>query len=98
VRDRFGQFPDEFRDLVEITKLRTIALRKNITRVVIDERRLTFGVGSGFSLEPQAIPKLQSLTKNRFRFGEGKISVDLPRAVATPREALPLVRSLVETI
>ncbi|MGH7684419.1 MAG: DEAD/DEAH box helicase, partial [Vulcanimicrobiaceae bacterium] len=36
VRDRFGAFPDEFRDLVEITKLRTIALRKNITRVVID--------------------------------------------------------------
>ena len=98
VRDRFGQFPDEFRDLVEITKLRTIALRKNITRVVIDERRLTFGVGSGFSFEPQAIPKLQSLTKNRFRFGEGKIAVDLPRAVATPREALPLVRSLVEAL
>jgi len=98
VRDRFGAFPDEFRDLVEITKLRTIALRKNITRVVIDERRLTFGVGSGFALEPTAIPRLQSLTKNRFRFGDGKITVDLPTRMETPREALPLVRQLVEAI
>jgi transcription-repair coupling factor (superfamily II helicase) len=98
VRDRFGQFPDEFRDLVEITKLRTIALRKNVTRVVIDERRLTFGVGSGFAFEPHAIPKLRSLTKDRFRFGEGKLTVDLPARIATPREALPLVRALVEAI
>ncbi|HTX02156.1 MAG TPA: transcription-repair coupling factor [Candidatus Acidoferrales bacterium] len=98
VRDRFGAFPDEFRDLVEITKLRTIALRKNITRVVIDERRLTFGVGSGFALEPSAIPRLQSLTKNRFRFGDGKITIDLPTRLETPRQALPLVRQLVETV
>jgi transcription-repair coupling factor (superfamily II helicase) len=98
VRDRFGAFPDEFRDLVEITKLRTIALRKNITRVVIDERRLTFGVGSGFALAPEAIPRLQSLTKNRFRFGDGKITVDLPSRMETPREALPLVRQLVEAV
>ena len=98
VRDRFGAFPDEFRDLVEITKLRTIALRKNITRVVIDERRLTFGVGSGFSLSDEAIPKFQSVTKNRFRFGEGKITVDLPARVKTSREALPLVRALVEAV
>jgi transcription-repair coupling factor (superfamily II helicase) len=98
VRDRFGAFPQEFRDLVEITKLRTIALRKNITRVVIDERRLTFGVGSGFALGDEAIPRFQSLTKNRFRFGEGKITVDLPSRVTTPREALPLVRALVEAV
>ena len=98
VRDRFGPFPDEFRDLVEITKLRTIALRKNVTRVVIDERRLTFGVGSGFAFEPEAIPKLQSLTKNRFRFGDGKITVDFPSHLKTPKEAIPLVRSLVEAL
>ena len=98
VRDRFGEFPDEFRDLVEITKLRTIALRKNVTRVVIDERRLTFGVGSGFALEPSAIPKIQSLTKNRFRFGDGKITIDFPPNVKTTKDALPLVRSLVEAV
>ncbi|MBV8356217.1 MAG: transcription-repair coupling factor, partial [Candidatus Eremiobacteraeota bacterium] len=96
VRDRFGAFPEEFRDLIEITKLRTIALAKNVTRVVIDERRLTFGVGSGFALSPQAIPKFQRLSRNRFRFGEGKITVDLPHP--SPREALPLVRALVEAV
>jgi hypothetical protein len=73
-------------------------LRKNITRVVIDDRRLTFGVGSGFALEPTAIPRLQSLTKNRFRFGDGKITVDLPTRIESPREAFPLVRQLVETL
>ncbi|MBV8074098.1 MAG: transcription-repair coupling factor, partial [Candidatus Eremiobacteraeota bacterium] len=98
VRDRFGAFPDEFRALVEISKLRTIALHKNVTRVVIDERRLTFGVGSGFELDPNAIPKIQSLTKNRFRFGDGKITIDFPPSVKSAREALPLVRSLVEAV
>ena len=49
-----------------------VALQKGVTRVVVDERRLTFGVGSAFAIDPGAIPKLQSLTKNRFRFGDGK--------------------------
>jgi transcription-repair coupling factor (superfamily II helicase) len=48
VRDRFGLLPQP---LVTITHLRTIALAKNVTRVVIDENRLTFGVGTGFGLE-----------------------------------------------
>ena len=98
VRDRFGPFPDEFRDLVEITKLRTIALRKDVTRVVIDDRRLVFGVGTGFTLEPEAIPQLQSLTKNRFRFGDGKITVDFPPQIKATKEALPLVRALIEAL
>ena len=78
VRDRFGPFPAPLENLVEITKLRALALQKHVTRVVIDEKRLTLGVGTGFALDPPAIPQLQSLTKNRFRFGEGKILVDLP--------------------
>jgi transcription-repair coupling factor (superfamily II helicase) len=78
VRDRFGPLPKPLEQLVAITHLRTIALAKNVTRVVIDEQRLTFGVGSGFALDPAAIPKIQSLTKNKFRFHEGKIVVDLP--------------------
>ena len=98
VRDRFGPFPDEFRDLVEITKLRTIALRKNVTRVVIDERRLTFGVGSAFAIDPEAIRTLQSLTKNRFRFGEGKITVDFPAEIKKTSDAVPLVRALLEAV
>jgi transcription-repair coupling factor (superfamily II helicase) len=98
VADRFGKLPRPLQNLVEVTKLRTIALHKGVTRVVVDERRLLFGVGSAFAIDPGAIPKLQSLTKNRFRFGEGKITVDFPAAIATPAEALPLVRSLLEAL
>jgi transcription-repair coupling factor (superfamily II helicase) len=97
VRDRFGPLPKALENLVEVTKLRTIALHKHVTRVVVDEKRLTLGVGSGFELQPSAIPKFQSLTKNRFRFGEGKILVDLPplRANQRPEEIwMPLLRSL----
>ncbi len=78
VRDRFGPVPAPLENLAEVTKLRTVALAKRVTRVVVDERRLTLGVGSGFEIAPNSIPKLQSLTKNRFRFGDGKILVDLP--------------------
>jgi transcription-repair coupling factor (superfamily II helicase) len=78
VRDRFGPFPRPLENLVELAKLRAIALQKHVTRVVVDEKRLTLGVGSGFALQPSAIPVFQSLTKNRFRFAEGKILVDLP--------------------
>ncbi len=98
LRDRFGPLPKPLENLTEVMKLRTIALHKRVTRVVVDERRLTFGVGTGFEIDPGAIPKLQSLTKNRFRFGDGKITVDFPAAVKSPADALPLVRSLLEAL
>src|SRR5581483_29144 len=96
VRDRFGAPPPEFDALVEITRLRVMALAVGVTRVVINEQRLTLGVGSGFQLDPASIPKLQSITKNRFRFGEGKITIDLP--ARTPAEQLPTLRTLLEAL
>jgi transcription-repair coupling factor (superfamily II helicase) len=96
LRDRFGALPEPLENLIEVTKLRTIALEKGVTRVIIDERRLTLGVGSGFALQPTAISRLQSLTKNRFRFAEGKVLVDLPDR--RPQEHLPLLRALLEAL
>ncbi len=96
LRDRFGALPQPLENLVEITKLRTAALRKGVTRVVIDNARLTLGVGSHFDIAPTAISKLQSLTRNRFRFGDGKITIDLPDR--KPAEHLPLLRALLEAI
>jgi transcription-repair coupling factor (superfamily II helicase) len=101
VRDRFGPLPVPLDRLVELTKLRAIALERHVTRVVVDERRLTLGVGTSFELDAAAIPKLQSLTKNRFRFGEGKIVVDLPAVPAgQASEAIwmPLLRKLLEAL
>ncbi|GAC1591708.1 MAG: transcription-repair coupling factor [Candidatus Velthaea sp.] len=96
VRDRFGPLPEPLDNLVAITRLRVIALRKHVTRVVIDEQRLTLGVGSGFQLDPDTVSKLQSLTKNKFRFAEGKILVDLPKR--TPAEQLPTLRALLDSL
>ncbi|MFN2450144.1 MAG: transcription-repair coupling factor [Candidatus Baltobacteraceae bacterium] len=101
VRDRFGPLPAALENLVELTKLRTVALQKHVTRVIVDEKRLTLGVGSGFELQPSAIPRFQSLTRNRFRFAEGKILVDLPPLQPGQRpEALwmPLLRSLLDAM
>jgi transcription-repair coupling factor (superfamily II helicase) len=92
VRDRFGAPPEPLENLAEITRLRVLALHAGVTRVVINEQRLTLGVGSGFHLDPAAIPKLQSITKNRFRFGEGKITIDLPARSAA--EQLPTLHEL----
>jgi transcription-repair coupling factor (superfamily II helicase) len=96
VRDRFGPLPLPLENLVEITRLRVLALQRGVTRVVIDESRLTLGVGSGFVLDPAAIPKLQSITKNRFRFGDGRILVDLPQRA--PAEQLPTLHALLEAL
>jgi transcription-repair coupling factor (superfamily II helicase) len=96
VRDRFGPPPAEFDALVEITRLRVMALAAGVTRVVINEQRLTLGVGSGFALDPAAIPKLQSLTKNKFRFHEGKITIDLP--ARSPADQLPTLRALLDAL
>ena len=96
VRDRFGKLPGPLENLVSISKLRTMALRKGVTRVVIDESRLLLGVGSSFALDPASLPKLQSLTKNRFRFGDGRIWVDLPKQSAVA--SLPLLRALLEAL
>ena len=101
VRDRFGAFPVPLERLVELTKLRAIALAKHVTRVVVDEKRLTLGVGSSFALDAAAIPAFQSLTRNRFRFAEGKILVDLPPVAAgASSEAvwMPLLRKLLEAM
>ncbi|MBV8531025.1 MAG: transcription-repair coupling factor, partial [Candidatus Eremiobacteraeota bacterium] len=104
VRDRFGPFPRPLHNLIELTKLRTIALRKRVTRVVVDDRRLTFGVGSGFELSSSAVPVFARLTNNRFRFGDGRIVVDLlaanePHARREGAPAwMPLLRALLEAI
>jgi len=96
VRDRFGAPPPEFDALVEITRLRVMAIAVGVTRVVINEQRLTLGVGTGFTLDPASIPKLQSITKNKFRFGEGKITIDLPARSAA--EQLPTLHALLEAL
>ena len=96
VRDRFGPTPPEFDALVEITRLRVLALKVGVTRVVINEQRLTLGVGSGFTLDPAAIPRLQSISKNKFRFGEGKITIDLP--ARSPADQLPTLHALLEAL
>ena len=96
VRDRFGPLPEPLENLAEITRLRVLALHAGVTRVVINEQRLTLGVGSGFVLDPAAIPKLQSITKNKFRFGEGKISIDLPARSAA--DQLPTLHALLNAL
>ena len=101
VRDRFGPFPRPLENLVELTKLRAIALAKHVTRVIVDEAQLTLGVGSGFALAPRAISRFGALTKNRFRFGDGKVMVELPalRTGTAPEKIwMPLLRELLEAI
>ena len=77
-------------------RLRVMALDAGVTRVVINEHRLTLGVGSGFRLDPDSIPKLQSISKNRFRFGEGRITIDLPARSAA--EQLPTLHALLAAL
>ncbi len=96
LRDRFGPMPEPLQYLVEITKLRTLALRKRVTRLVVDDHRLVLGVGTGFELSPRAIPDLQRLTGGHFRFSDQRLTVDLPDG--SPATWLPLLGALLETL
>ncbi|MBV9971783.1 MAG: hypothetical protein JO135_09020, partial [Candidatus Eremiobacteraeota bacterium] len=53
-------------------------------------------------LQPSAVPKFQSLTKNRFRFADGKVLVDLPASPKAQRDKqaqwMPLLRGLLEAM
>jgi transcription-repair coupling factor (superfamily II helicase) len=101
LRDRFGPFPLPVERLIDLTRLRTIALAKHVTRVVVDEQRLTLGVGSSFQPDAAMIPKFRALAHDRFRFSEGKVLIDLPR-VEPPKRAeevwMPLLRGLLEAL
>ena len=96
LRDRFGPMPEPLVNLVEITKLRTLALRKRVTRLVVDDHRLILSVGSGFELAPEAIPALGRLSGGRFRFGEQRLTVELPDG--SPATWLPLLGSLLQAL
>ena len=96
LRDRFGALPQPVGNLVTVTKLRTKAMAKGVPRVIVDNARLTLGVGTSFAIAPTAISKLQSLTKNKFRFGDGKIAIDLPPK--KPAEHVPLLEALLEAL
>ncbi len=95
-------FPEPLANLVELTKLRAIALRKRVTRVVVDEQRLTLGVGSGFELDPAAVGKLAVADEEplplRRRPGAGRAAAGRrPRGRAS-KSWMPLLRRLLEAI
>jgi hypothetical protein len=53
-------------------------------------------VGSAFALDPATLPKLQSITRNKFRFHEGKIVIDLPPR--KPVDQIPILRELLDAL
>ncbi len=92
---------EPFENLVEITRLRVLALHAGVTRVVINEQRLTLGVGTGFVARPGGDPEVAIDHEKRFRFAEGKILVDLP--TPNPKQKtedvwMPLLRNLLEAM
>ena len=94
IRGRLEGIAEELADLA-IQRLKE-SIDAGGSELPVDERRLTLGVGSSFAIAPTAIGRLQSLTRNRFRFGDGKIVVDLPPGNSS--SAMPLLRALLEAL
>ena len=79
VRDRFGPFPLPLENLIDLTKLRAVALQKNVTRVVVDDERLTLGVGPGVPLGPGGDSEVSITDQKPLPLcARAKFSVDLP--------------------
>ena len=72
VRDRFGAFPLPLAHLVELTKLRAIALAKHGYARGRRRARLTSASARGFQLDPAAIPKFAVADLESFPFRRGQ--------------------------
>lgn len=96
LRDRFGAPPPEVIALLDLAKLRILAIAKGVQKVALEQRRLTLEVGPKFSLSEEALPKLATITGGNFRFAKDAIVVGLPGT--EPRGRLASVRDIVSVL
>jgi len=78
LRDRFGPLPQETATLLDLARLRVVAIAKGVEKLALEGRRLTLEVGRRFSLSEQAIAALTAITRGNFRFTHRAIIAQLP--------------------
>ncbi|MGH7249264.1 MAG: TRCF domain-containing protein, partial [Pseudomonadota bacterium] len=96
LRDRFGAPPAEVIALLDLAKLRILAIAKGVQKVALEARRLTLEVGPKFSLSDAALPELATITGGNFRFAKDAIVVGLPDT--EPNGRLASVRDIVSVL
>ena len=98
LRDRFGAFPEEVDALLELSRVRVLAAGKGVTKLALEQRRLTLDVGRRFSLSENALDALTSLTRGNFRFTQGAIVAHLPTRGDGGDGRLTTVRAIVAAL
>ncbi|MFI5389278.1 MAG: transcription-repair coupling factor, partial [Candidatus Eremiobacterales bacterium] len=98
LRDRFGAFPEEVDSLLELSRVRVLAAGKGVTKLALEQRRLTLDVGRRFSLSENALDALTSLTRGNFRFTQGAIVAHLPMRGDGGDGRLTTVRAIVAAL
>jgi len=98
LRDRFGAFPEEVEALLELSRVRVLAAGKGVTKLALEQRRLTLDVGRRFSLSENALDALTSLTRGNFRFTQGAIVAHLPTRGDGGDGRLETVRAIVAAL
>jgi transcription-repair coupling factor (superfamily II helicase) len=96
LRDRFGNLPDALAALLDLARVRVVAIAKGVQKVALEQRRLTLEMGPAFSLSETALPALAAITGGNFRFTKDAIVVGLADAKASGR--LTAVRDIVSTL
>jgi transcription-repair coupling factor (superfamily II helicase) len=96
LRDRFGPLPSEAQSLLDLARLRVLAIAKGVQKVALEARRLTLEMGPRFSLSEQALSALTSLTGGNFRFTQSAVVASLPERDGSSR--LGTVREILSVL
>jgi len=77
MRDRFGEFPTEFRHLMDIMRLKIMARKLFITKIQDFEGKVRILFSPKTNVEPQDIFRLQEERKGRIRLLPEGFEIDM---------------------
>jgi transcription-repair coupling factor (superfamily II helicase) len=98
LRDRFGRPPAPVDALLDLSRVRVLAMAKGVEKLSLEQRRLTLEIGRRFSLSEQALPALTALTRGNFRFTQSAIVIHLPPSTQARDGMLAAVREVLTAL
>ena len=103
--DRFGPIPEASRELIDVVRLRWIAISMNMERIILKESKMICYLPSDpasnyyQSLHFQKLMQwiVQNPSKCRVKEGKGKLSINFPE-IKTLRRAVSVLKVIAEKV
>ncbi len=103
--DRFGPIPEPSRELIDVVRLRWIAISLNMERIILKESRMICYLPSDVNSKYYQSPNFQKLmqwihlnqSRCRVKEGKGKLSINFSE-ISTLRKAVNLLTAIAEKV